>query len=884
MRRADAERSEPLAKRSKSLAAAGHSGDIGIGIVPTLKSGATRPGGGNTAEVGVPTGAVVLVDSSVRAHNGRRLVAQQIAQRSGGAFTVVAASSAEQYLQHQQRAVPALTTQPACRPVTHLVLGGAATASEAAAAAARRRLGPALAAWGAGCAVLDEAWLTQLTCSHKLPDIGGFEVQQFRLSSAARAPAPALAAARVAPAAPVGVRAAAPAAMCPPTSVASVATTGRTAAPSETTAAAAAAAANSATAVLLPAAAPGRLLPLAAAPSLRAEGRFERWLGWWSPDLDGMDEVGVIMQARFNDARCAAVGNAHIAAGLRELKAFEWAVRSKDDEVGVRALAYARAAASVQACAFRITPDLAEGTIAQLLPFVDAACAAAIKQLAASGAAAAAAATGGPPVPGTPSTPYTPLSPPPDVPAAVGARQPPGQPAVAAVASAATAAAAAPAATPPRVAAGVASAASASLPESIRSHTPPSTTAATAPPATTSAAAAAAAAAMAGATCDRLEAFRRDLPVASSRCGLRLHTAGAATRRALTKLPGVGPSLAKLWYDAGIRSLAEAARRLEPDGGGLPGGRPPAGLQFALRHWADLTADVTAAEAAEMVAALHQALAAAASPRHLRKAAAAAAADAAATAAAAASGAGEPTAAGAAAATPQPAAAVAAAAAADGAGAAGGCGGGAAGMRTLAPGLTVGPTGWQVHCVGGGRRGRPSHDLDLMVCHPGLSSAEELSQLFEAALEHLVAAGRLLPLQGNLTRVQVRAMAGLAAKVQAELGRSRTAEELVGNPRSINDGLDHVFGVFVTGAGALKRLDLIFVLRPWLPHALVGWTGSTQFLRFLGQWAAGRGLHRTNHALYDRRTLQPVAGIEDEQGLFRALGLPYRPPEDRQCP
>lgn len=49
-------------------------------------------------------------------------------------------------------------------------------------------------------------------------------------------------------------------------------------------------------------------------------------------------------------------------------------------------------------------------------------------------------------------------------------------------------------------------------------------------------------------------------------------------------------------------------------------------------------------------------------------------------------------------------------------------------------------------------------------------------------------AGRMLPREGNLTRVQVRAMAGVQARLQADLARSRMSDDAVANPRSINDG------------------------------------------------------------------------------------------------
>ncbi len=71
-----------------------------------------------------------------------------------------------------------------------------------------------------------------------------------------------------------------------------------------------------------------------------------------------------------------------------------------------------------------------------------------------------------------------------------------------------------------------------------------------------------------------------------------------------------------------------------------------------------------------------------------------------------------------------------------------------------------------------------------------------------------------------------------------------------------------MYGVYVTRAGRYKRLDLIFVAAPCLPHALLGWTGSTVFLRLLKDHcnrqaradSQGRGYLTTNHHLYDRKS------------------------------
>ena len=54
--------------------------------------------------------------------------------------------------------------------------------------------------------------------------------------------------------------------------------------------------------------------------------------------------------------------------------------------------------------------------------------------------------------------------------------------------------------------------------------------------------------------CTRLLLWRRrDEPVRDSRGGLRPDSAGAATRRMFTKLPGVGPKVAQQWWERGLR-------------------------------------------------------------------------------------------------------------------------------------------------------------------------------------------------------------------------------------------------------------------------------------------------------------------------------------------
>ncbi len=45
------------------------------------------------------------------------------------------------------------------------------------------------------------------------------------------------------------------------------------------------------------------------------------------------------------------------------------------------------------------------------------------------------------------------------------------------------------------------------------------------------------------------------------------------------------------------------------------------------------------------------------------------------------------------------------------------------------------------------------------------------------------------------------------------------------------DRFDHIYGVFITSGGRRRRLDVILVPPQQWWFALVGWTGSKQYLR-----------------------------------------------------
>ena len=58
---------------------------------------------------------------------------------------------------------------------------------------------------------------------------------------------------------------------------------------------------------------------------------------------------------------------------------------------------------------------------------------------------------------------------------------------------------------------------------------------------------------------------------------------------------------------------------------------------------------------------------------------------------------------------------------------------------------------------------------------------------------------------------------------------------------------DHLFGMFRTSQGKVRRMDLIFVPKPELAFGYLGWVGSRQYLRFMRQHAQLRGMHLNAH-------------------------------------
>lgn len=84
--------------------------------------------------------------------------------------------------------------------------------------------------------------------------------------------------------------------------------------------------------------------------------------------------------------------------------------------------------------------------------------------------------------------------------------------------------------------------------------------------------------------------------------------------------------------------------------------------------------------------------------------------------------------------------------------------------------------------------------------------------------------------------------------------------------------------------GRPRRIDLIVVPFDEYPCALVAWTGSALLNRSLRALAHQLDMRLDHHALRRGRDRQgEIVPIQDEQSLFRTLGLEYLEPTDRDA-
>ncbi|KAK3242010.1 hypothetical protein CYMTET_48274 [Cymbomonas tetramitiformis] len=207
--------------------------------------------------------------------------------------------------------------------------------------------------------------------------------------------------------------------------------------------------------------------------------------------------------------------------------------------------------------------------------------------------------------------------------------------------------------------------------------------------------------------------------------------------------------------------------------------------------------------------------------------------------------------------------------------------------------------GWVVENVGGARRGKASHDCDFLVTHPSIG----LQGVLRTLVERWVIEQKVVPKDMGFHQLHTDHM-GHHLQVMVKRVTSGAARGYEGR-----DSFDHFFGIFHTSEGGksgMCRADVVMVPPDEWAFALVGWTGSRTYNRILRLHAGHRGMKLTNHTLmreHDGLQVPLQAAPLDsnkaewwpqgwhkgrkadtEEDIFTLLGLPFRPPTDRNCP
>lgn len=162
----------------------------------------------------------------------------------------------------------------------------------------------------------------------------------------------------------------------------------------------------------------------------------------------------------------------------------------------------------------------------------------------------------------------------------------------------------------------------------------------------------------------------------------------------------------------------------------------------------------------------------------------------------------------------------------------------------------TGADGWNITLVGGGRRSHTSHDADFLVTHFGGHSMEGVVwQVYE----ELVKRGKLVSQDEGFCRIQSGRMEGYLATARGDVLAGRWVD------RHQMDRYDHIWGVYITKGGARRRIDIMMIPQDSWAYAVVGWTGSKQYLRFMRTHAGNCNMFLNSHFLM-RRVRMPGGG------------------------
>lgn len=212
-------------------------------------------------------------------------------------------------------------------------------------------------------------------------------------------------------------------------------------------------------------------------------------------------------------------------------------------------------------------------------------------------------------------------------------------------------------------------------------------------------------------------------------------------------------------------------------------------------------------------------------------------------------------------------------------------------LREIDPELTF-------EVTGGYRRGNNDFkDLDFLITHP-IEGAE--NGVLTALVDNLIAKGFMSPTAGGYNAGGLRTRRD-GTTLQEERGRSRSParyagvmHEIVGVRRLLKprrrpkqqksgENLDHLekfFGFIKIGELPLRRIDLIVASKWQYAFALLGWSGTRMFERWIRRYAArfcGIPLLRTagmsRHPDPQKEWRLGSCGLLDEQSRY----IPYQP-------
>lgn len=327
-------------------------------------------------------------------------------------------------------------------------------------------------------------------------------------------------------------------------------------------------------------------------------------------------------------------------------------------------------------------------------------------------------------------------------------------------------------------------------------------------------------------SCDELNRFRTDSVVLDSHGNVRIGTAGGATRRLFHRLPGVGQTTAARWWDQGLRSYEDVEAAAAA--GTLHLSTEQA---FSLSHRADLFEGASEEEVSATLNMVRAALEAAA-----------------------------------------------------------------------------GFDGWRSEVVGGARRGTPGgHDADILVAHPTENTEGVIKRLLNLLISGFDPGDgvwRLVPPTEGMCRLQ----SGLLPTHMAKIKHEHVRDPSDAPGRQTLDRFDHIYGCVWTAQGKVRRLDVILCPFEEWAFAYLGWVGSRTFLRSQRNYAkADLGMLLNSHGMFVKeggeswevpRELAPRGRdkvphwppgwgpgrmVHSEEDVFELMGLPYRPPEDRNA-